>query len=62
MIFKVRHKIEQYFGITEKYHGAGEARFTTITQENWDHLSGAMEFNIKRIKLTKRKQKIIAAV
>jgi len=29
-ISKVRYKIEQYFGITHKYHGAGKARFTTI--------------------------------
>ena len=34
MISKVRYKIEQYFGITEKYHGAGKARFTTILKES----------------------------
>jgi len=62
MISKVRYKIEQYFGITEKYHGAGKARFTIILKESWDHLSGAMAFNIKRVTLTKRKQEIMAAV
>lgn len=29
-ISKVRYKIEQYFGITHKYHDAGKARFTYI--------------------------------
>ena len=62
MVSKVRYKIEQYFGITGKYHGAGKARFTTITKENWDHLSEAKTFNIKRVILTKRKQKIMAAI
>ena len=62
MISKVRYKIEQYFGITGKYHGAGKARFTTVLKENWDHLSGAMAFNIKRAVLAKRKQGIMAAV
>ena len=55
-ISKVRYKIEQYFGITEKYHGAGKARFTTIIKENWDHLCGAMAFNIKRVVLSARTQ------
>jgi IS5 family transposase len=60
-ISKVRYKIEQYFGITHKYHGAGKARFTTIIKENWDHLCGAMAFNIKRVVLHNRKREIIAA-
>ena len=30
MISKVRYKIEQYFGITEKYHGAGKAKLTPL--------------------------------
>jgi IS5 family transposase len=60
-ISKIRYKIEQYFGITHKYHGAGKARFTTIVKENWDHLCGAMAFNIKRVALTLRKQEMIAA-
>ena len=60
-ISKVRYKIEQYFGLTHKYHGAGKARFTTIVKENWDHLCGAMAFNIKRVTLTLRKQEMIAA-
>ena len=62
MISKVRYKIEQYFGITEKYHGAGKAQFTIILKEDWGHLSGAMAFNIKRVTLTRRKQEIMAAV
>lgn len=62
MISKVRYRIEQYFGITGKYHGAGTARFTTIMKENWDHLSGAMAFNIKRAVLAKRKQVNMAVV
>ncbi|SEM83103.1 hypothetical protein SAMN04489760_1574 [Syntrophus gentianae] len=32
-ISKVRYKIEQYFGITEKNHGAGKARFTSLFKE-----------------------------
>jgi len=40
VISRVRYKIEQYFGITHKYHGAGKARFTTLLKENWDHLCG----------------------
>ncbi len=60
-ISKVRYKIEQYFGITHKYHGAGKARFTTIVRENWDHLCGAMAFNIKRVVLNLRKQEMIVA-
>ena len=59
-ISKVRYKIEQYFGITHKYHGAGKARFTTILKENWDHLCGAMAFNIKRVILSLRKQQMRA--
>ena len=59
-ISKVRYKIEQYFGITHKYHGAGKARFTTIIKENWDHLCGAMAFNIKRVVLSMRKREMIA--
>jgi IS5 family transposase len=60
-ISRIRYKIEQYFGITHKYHGAGKARFTTIIKENWDHLCGAMAFNIKRVILKLRKQEMIAA-
>ena len=59
-ISKVRYKIEQYFGITHKYHGAGKARFTTILKENGDHLCGAMAFNIKRVTLSIRKREMIA--
>jgi len=55
-ISKVRYKIEQYFGITEKYHGAGKARFTSLLKVGWDHLCGAMAFNIKRVVLGTRKQ------
>jgi len=61
-ISKVRYKIEQYFGITSKYHGAGKARFTTIIKEHWDHLSGAMAFNIKRVILNLRKREMVTAI
>jgi IS5 family transposase len=61
LISKIRYKIEQYFGLTHKYHGAGKARFTTIVKENWDHLCGAMAFNIKRVALTLRKQEMMIA-
>jgi hypothetical protein len=37
------------------------ARFTTIIKENWDHLCGAMAFNIKRVAISMRKQEMIAA-
>jgi transposase, IS5 family len=57
-ISKVRYKIEQYFGITQKYHRAGKARFTTIMKEHWDHLCGAMAFNIKRVVLNMSKQEM----
>ena len=60
-ISKVRYKIEQYFGITHKHHGAGKARFTTIVKENWDHLCGAMAFNIKRVILNLRKREMVTA-
>jgi transposase, IS5 family len=60
-ISKVRYKIEQYFGITHKYHGAGKARFTSILKENWDHLCGTMAFNIKRVTINLRKREMIAA-
>jgi len=60
-ISKIRYKIEQYFGITHKYHGAGKARFTSIIKEHWDHLSGAMAFNIKRVILNLRKRQMNAA-
>ena len=61
-IAKVRYKIEQYFGLTHKYHGAGKARFTTILKEHWDHLCGAMAFYIKRVVLNLRKREMIAAM
>jgi IS5 family transposase len=59
MISKVRYQIEQYFGLTDKYHGAGKARFTTIIKENWDHLCGAVAFDIKRVTLARRKQEVM---
>lgn len=61
LISKIRHKIEQYFGLTHKYHGAGKTRFTAIVKENWDHLCGAMAFNIKGVVLTLRRQEMFAA-
>ena len=48
MIFKVRYKIEQYFGVTALHQGAGQARFTTLAWEGWDRLCQAIAFNIKR--------------
>jgi len=62
MISKVRYMIEQYFGITGKYQGAGRARFTTLIKEHWDHLLGAMAFNIERVTLAMRKRIIEAPV
>jgi IS5 family transposase len=62
MISKIRYKIEQYFGLTEKYQRAGRARFTTLVKEWWDHLCGAMAFNIKRVTLAMRKRTIEATV
>jgi transposase, IS5 family len=59
-ISKIRYKIEQYFGITHKYHGAGKARFTTMIKADWDHLCGAMAFSIKRVVLNLRKREMIA--
>jgi len=61
-ISKVRYKIEQYFGISEKYHGAGKARFTSLFKEGWDHLCGAMAFNIKRVVLGIRKQEAAVTI
>jgi IS5 family transposase len=61
-ISRIRYKIEQYFGITHKYHGAGKARFTTLVKESWDHLCGAMAFNIKRVVLNMRKQRMALAM
>lgn len=60
-ISKIRYKIEQYFGITHQYYGAGKARFTSIIKENWDHLCGAMAFNIKRVILNLRKREMVTA-
>ena len=60
-ISKIRYKIEQYFGLTHQYHGAGKARFTTMIKENWDHLCGAMAFNIKRVVLNLRKREMMTA-
>ena len=60
-ISKVRYKIEQYFGITHRYQGAGKARFTNLIKENWDHLCGAMSFNIKRVVLNMRKRQMMTA-
>jgi IS5 family transposase len=62
VIAKVRYKIEQYFSLTEKYQRAGRARFTALVEEWWDHLCGAMAFNIKRVTLALRKQQIEATV
>ncbi len=47
------------WGIIHKHHGAGKARFTTIIKENWDHLCGAMAFNINRVVLKLRKREMM---
>jgi IS5 family transposase len=60
-ISKIRYKIEQYFGITHRYHRAGRARFTSLVREGWDRLCGAMAFNIKRVILHLRKEEMSAA-
>ena len=48
MISKVRYKIEQYFGLTALYYGAGKVRFTTLVKEGWGRILSTMAFNIKR--------------
>jgi IS5 family transposase len=55
-IWKVRYKIEQYFGLTERHMGGGRARFTTLLKENWNRLSMVMAFNTKRVLLAQRKK------
>ncbi|MFH1081352.1 MAG: hypothetical protein V1766_14045 [Pseudomonadota bacterium] len=60
-ISEVPDNTEQYFGITHENHGAGKARFITIIKESWDHLCGAMAFNIKRSVRNLRKRERIAA-
>jgi transposase, IS5 family len=55
-ISKVRYKIEQYFGLTERHMGGGRARFTTLLKENWNRLSMVMAFNTKRVLLAERKK------
>jgi IS5 family transposase len=56
LISKVRYKIEQYFGLTERQMGGGRARFTTLVKENWNRLGMIMAFNIKRIVLAEVKK------
>jgi IS5 family transposase len=55
-ILKVRYKIKQYFGLTERHMGGGSARFTTLFKENWNRLSMMMAFNTKRVLLAERKK------
>jgi IS5 family transposase len=55
-ISKIRYKIEQYFGLTERQMGAGQARFTTLFKEQWNRLCQAMAFNTKRVLLAERKR------
>ena len=54
--------LDPYFGLTEKYQGAGHARFPTLMKEGWDHLCGAMAFNIKRVALAMKKRQVEAPV
>jgi len=56
MISKVRYKIEQYFGLTERHMGGGRARFTTLIKENWNRMGMVMAFNIKRVLLAENKK------
>lgn len=55
-ISKIRYKIEQYFGITERHMGAGRARFTTLIKEYWNRLCQVMAFNTKRVLLAERRK------
>ena len=60
-ISKIRYVIEQYFGLTEMYHGAGKARYTTLVKEGWNRLCQVMAFNIKRVILSQRRRGILSA-
>jgi transposase, IS5 family len=62
LISKVRYKIEQYFGLTERHMGGSRSRFTTLVKENWNRLGMVMAFNIKRIMVAevKKTQKAVA--
>ena len=64
MISKIRYKIEQYFGLTERQMGGGRARFTTLLKENWNRLGMVIAFNIKRIILAEKRksQKVLARI
>ncbi len=53
-ISKIRYKIEQYFGLTERHMGGGQARFTTLIKEHWNRLCQVMAFNTKRVLLAER--------
>jgi transposase, IS5 family len=55
-ISKIRYKIEQYFGLTERHMGGGRARFTTLIKENWNRLSMVIAFNTKRVLFAERKK------
>jgi IS5 family transposase len=55
-ISKIRYKIEQYFGLTERHMGGGRARFTTLMKEQWNRLCQVMAFNTKRVLLAERKR------
>jgi hypothetical protein len=45
---KIRYRIEQYFGISERYMDGGRARFTTLRKEHWNRLCQLMAFNTER--------------
>jgi IS5 family transposase len=47
-ISKIRYKIKQYFGLTERQMGAGQARFTTLLKEHWNRPCQVTAFNTKR--------------
>jgi transposase, IS5 family len=55
-ISKIRYKIEQYFGITERHMGGGRARFAALIKEHWNRLCQVMAFNSKRDLLAERRK------
>ena len=59
-ISKIRYKIEQYFGLTERHMGGGTARFTTLIKEHWNRFCQVLTFNTKRVQLALRKRSLEA--
>ena len=61
-ISRVWYVIEQYFGLTATYQGAGRARFMTLLKEGWNRLCQIMAFNIKRVILSDRRRDVAGAM